>query len=97
MDVYDVVWVRWGAGHMGGHKNNACRAKKGRAKHIFGPMAGEISPNIMLCDGKQKVEQMGAGGYKWVHMGGAWCRGTDGTKNKRNRRLNDRAGHVLQG
>ena len=39
-------------------------------------MAGEISPNIMFFDVRQKVLWMGAGGYKWVCMGVLGCRNT---------------------
>ena len=90
-------WVRWGVGDTGGYKNKASGDKNGHAAPDSGSMAGEISPNIMFCDIKQKVVCMGADGYKWVHMGGAWCRDTDRTKNNRKRYLIGRKGHVLQG
>ena len=48
MGADGLVWVRLGARSMGGHKNNVCGDKNGRAGPDLGPMAGEISPNIMF-------------------------------------------------
>ena len=48
MGAYGFVWVRWGAGDMGGHINNACRDKNDHTGPDLGPMAGEISPDIMF-------------------------------------------------
>ena len=75
---------------MSVHKNKTKRDKNGRAGHILGPMAGEISPNIMFCEDSQKLMRMGVGGHKWVCMGDVGCRDTGGTKNKRKRGLNGR-------
>ena len=81
MDADACGWVIWGTISMGGHKKQVKKRKKNdRAGYIFVPMVREISPNIMLCDGRRKVTQMGVDGYKWVRMGGAWCRYTEGTK-----------------
>ena len=49
MGADGLVWVRWGAWGMGGHKTSVCRDKNGRAGPDLGPMAGEISPNITFC------------------------------------------------
>ena len=72
MGADGLVWVRWGAGSMGGHKNNVCRDKNGRAGPDLGPMAGEISPNIMFCTKKSK---RGTDGSGWVQMGSHGCSG----------------------
>ena len=48
MGADGLVWVCWGAGSTGVHKNNAWGDKNGRAGPDLGPMAGEISPNIMF-------------------------------------------------
>ena len=84
------IWVRWGKANMMLSKNKSRRDKNGRAVHISGPMAGEISPNIMFLDDCQKVVRMGAGGHEWACMGEVGCRDTGGTKNKRKRGLNGR-------
>ena len=51
MSVNECGWV-WmdamGYRVTGGHKNKARRDKNGRTCHVFGAMAGEISPNIMF-------------------------------------------------
>ena len=62
-------WVPWGAGSMGGHRNNACGYINGRAGPDLGPMAGEISPDMMFCAFCQKWSKMSAYGCKWVCMG----------------------------
>ena len=51
MDVNGCGWVRMGAmWYRGtvGHKNKASIEKNGYAGHDLGPMAGEISPDIMF-------------------------------------------------
>ena len=48
MDENELVWVHWDAGGTGGHKNNVCGHKNDRAGPDLGPMAREISPNIMF-------------------------------------------------
>ena len=69
-------WVRMGAlGSRGtvGHKNNACRDKNGRAGPDLGPMAGEISPNIMFCKKRAKGVRTAPHGCTWVRMGAVVC------------------------
>ena len=51
MDVNGCGWVRMGAmwyRGTGGHKNKASIEKNGYVGHDLGPMAGEISPDIMF-------------------------------------------------
>ena len=73
MGADELVWVRWGAGSMGGHKNNAWRDKNGRAGPDLDPMAGEISPNIMFYKTKVKWAQTAPYGSKWVRMCAVGC------------------------
>ena len=49
MGVNGCAWVRWDPGDTGGHKNKVSRDKNGCSGRDLGPMAGEISPNIMFC------------------------------------------------
>ena len=70
MGLYGCVGV-WGAWGRGGHKNNACRDKSGRAGLDLGPMTGEISPNIMF----DKSIERDTEGSAWVHMGSHGCGG----------------------
>ena len=88
MGADGLVWVSWGAGNMGGHKNNVCRDKNGRAGPDLGPMAGEISPNIMFCTKKAKGARTAPDGYKWVRMGAVGCICTGGQENKGKRGKN---------
>ena len=82
------VWVRWGAWSMGGHKNNAYRDNNGRAGPDSGPMAGEISPNIMFCKKKAKGARTAPDGCTWVRMGAVGCICTGGQENKGKRGKN---------
>ena len=69
----------------GGHKNKGSRDRIGHIGHAFGPMAGEISPNIMFCDDREKMAQMDADGYKWMQMGAIGCMGKGTTQNNTDR------------
>ena len=62
-----------------GHKNNACRDKNGRAGPDLGPMAGEISPNIMFCKKRAKGVRTAPHGCTWVRMGAVVCICNGGT------------------
>ena len=75
MGVYGCAWVRWGAEVMGRHTNKASRHKNGCTGHDLGPMAGEISPNIMFCKNIQKKCTDDSG---WVSMGLNGCGGMQG-------------------
>ena len=88
MGADGLVWVSWGAGIMGEHKNNVCRDKNGRAGPDLGPMAGEISPNIMFGTKKAKGARTAPDGYTWVRMGVVGCICTGGQENKGKRGKN---------
>ena len=68
MGVYGCVWVRWGVGDTGDTKTNKGGADFGLAVPDLGPMAGEISPDIMFWAVWRKVLRMGADGCKSVRM-----------------------------
>ena len=68
MGVNGCACVLWDPGYTGGRKNKARRDKNGYLGHDLGSMAGEISPDMMFCDFKQKMVRVGAGGCKWVRM-----------------------------
>ena len=95
MGVNGCAWVRWDAGDTGRHKNKVSRDKNGYLGHDLGPMAGEISPDMMFYDFKQKVVWMGAGGCKWVRMDALGYRGTGGQENKGERGTNGRSEQYL--
>ena len=59
-------------------------------------MAGEISPDIMFCEGRQKVSQMYAAGCRSVQMSVYGCISKEGSKNKTKISPNGRAGHVFE-
>ena len=96
MDVYGCAWVRWGAGVMGRHTNKASRHKNGCAGHDLGPMAGEISPNIMFCQTKAKRAHTAPDGCAGVRMGTIGCICTGKQENKEKWGENQRSGHILQ-
>ena len=95
MGADGYLWVLWVAGGTRGTQTRQTDTKMIVHRNDLGPMAGEISPNIMFCDDSQKVVLMGADRYKWVRMGAAGCRGTEGTENKRKWGLHGREGLVL--
>ena len=80
--------MSWGAGSMGDTKTIHTETKICRAGPELAPMAGEISPNIMFFDGRQKVSQMGAIRCKWLFMGVHGCVSSEASKNKSKRTTN---------
>ena len=82
MGADERVWVHWGAGDTGGHKNKVSRDKNACTGHDLGPMAGEISPDIMFFKKSKKTCTDGSG---WVYMGSHGCGGVRayGGKQKR--------------
>ena len=48
MGVVGFVWVRWGAGSMGGHKTKTRMGHLGLAGQDLGRMIGEISHDMMF-------------------------------------------------
>ena len=62
MSVNGCAWVRWGAGGMRHTKTRQAGGIYGLKDQDLGPMAGEISPDIMFWQVRQKVSNMGAGG-----------------------------------
>ena len=62
MGVDRCKWVWWGAGARAGTKTTQAESKMAVQGVVLALWPGEISPNIMFCDGRQKVVRMGAGG-----------------------------------
>ena len=77
-------WVHWGAGGTGDTKTRQAGVIYGLADQDLGPMAGEISPDIMFWEGVQKMAQMGADGYRLMQMGANGRMGNGRSKNKAN-------------
>ena len=72
----ECKWVRMGALGSGGHgrtQNKARRDKNGNLVHDLGTMAGEISPDIMFWEIRQKMSRMSADGCRWVRTGADAC------------------------
>ena len=63
-------WVRWGAGSMGGHRNNACGDNNGHAGPDFGPYGRGNFPGHHVFQG---MAHMGFYGCGRVHMGSCGC------------------------
>ena len=82
MGVDACGWVRWGTGGMRDTKTRQAGGIYGLKCQDLGPMAGEISPDIMFWEGKQKVVWMGADGCRSVRMGDYGCISKGGAKNK---------------
>ena len=97
MGAYACLWVHWGIGGMGNTKARQRGGNYGRAGPDLGPMAGEISPNIMFGKTKAKWAQTAPEGCAGVCKGG--CDGvyfTGAQENKEKRGKNRRSGHVFQ-
>ena len=75
-------WVRWGAGGTGDTKTRQAGGIYGLTGQDLGPMAGEISPDIMFWEGMQKMVRMGSDGYRVVQMGANGRMGNGRSKNK---------------
>ena len=56
------IWVRWGTGGISNAETRQAGRIYGVSGHILRPMAGEISPDIMLWGVCQKMVWMGADG-----------------------------------
>ena len=69
MGAYACVWVWWGVGGTGNTKTRQWGGNYGLAGPDLGPMAGEISPNIMFYTTKAKWAQTAPDGCAGVHMG----------------------------
>ena len=73
MGANGCVWARMGAiwyRGTGGHENKASIKENGCAAHNLGPMAGEISPDIMFLVVWQKN---GGNECRWVYIGFGEC------------------------
>ena len=95
MGVNGCGWARMGAMQYrgtGGHENKASIKENGCAAHNLGPMAGEISPDIMFQVVGQKMVEMSADGYRSVPVGEYRYIGKKGSKNKAKSPQSGRAG-----
>ena len=77
--------MRWDPGGTGRHKNKASRHKNGDTGHDLGPMAGEISPNIMFCIKTKKSVRLTLDGCVWVRIG--WLGPIHAKKSKNERKI----------
>ena len=96
MGAYACLWVHWGIGGMGNTKARQRGGNYGRAGPDLGPMAGEISPNIMFCQTKAKWVQTVPDGCAGVRMGAIGLICTGKQENKEKWVKNGRSGHILQ-
>ena len=74
MDVNEFIMDALGWREHGGRRMNAQRDKIDRVRPDLGPMAGEISPNIMFFKNSQKGVRTDPDGCSWTHMGAGWIR-----------------------
>jgi len=84
--------VRWDPGDTGGQKNKVNIDKNGYLGHDLGPMAGEISPDMMFCKNNKKHEQNTPDWCSWVSMGVDEWMYAEGSQNKAKRGTNGRSG-----
>ena len=96
MGVDGCGWMRWGTEGTGSTKTRQSGVNKGLKGQEFGPMTGEISPDIMFWEFRPKVSRMGADGCRWVRMGVDECISKGESKNKAKRGVNSRSGHVFE-
>ena len=81
--------MRWGTGGTGDTKTRQAGDIYGLTGQDLGPMAGEISPDIMFWEGVQKMAQMGADGYRLMQMGANGRMVNGGSKNKAKGAINE--------
>ena len=94
MDVNEFIMDELGCREHGRSKMNAQRDKIGRVRPDLGPMAGEISPNIMFFKNSQKGVRMDSHGCEMDSYGCGGLRGTRGQENKANRGTDGHAGRT---
>ena len=95
MGVNGCGWVILCMGGTGDTKTRQAGGIWGLAGQDLGPMAGEISPDIMFWAVWPKVSRMGVDGCRWVRMRVNECMSKEGGKNKAKRGVNSRSGHVF--
>ena len=83
MNVCGCGRVRWGARDINNTKTRQAGGIYGVAGQDLGPMAGEISPDIMFWAVWRKVLRMGEDGCRLVRMGAIGRVIMGRTKNKR--------------
>ena len=96
MGANGVSWVRWGAGGARSTKTRQAGGIYGRADQDLGAMAGEISPDMMFWEVRQKASRMGVDGCRLIRVGANGRRGKEGSKNEAKRATNGRAGDVFR-
>ena len=74
--------MHWGVGGTGDTKTRQRRGNYGLAGPGSGPMAGEISPNIMFCQTKAKWTETDPDGCAGVRRGAIGCMNKGATRNK---------------
>ena len=79
MDADGCGWVLWGVGGTGNTKTRQAGDILGLADQDSGPMAGEISPDMMFWEGCRKMANMVADGHSSVRMGAVGLGGMRGT------------------
>ena len=96
MGAYACVWRWWGVWGTGNTKTRQGGGNNVLTDPNFGPMTGEISPNIMFCKTKAQWAQTAPEGCAGVCKGvmGRICTGAQENKEKRGK--NRRSGHVFQ-
>ena len=62
MGVDRCGWVWWGVGTQAGTKTTQAESKMAVKGVVLALWPGEISPDMMFCDDRQKMAQMDAGG-----------------------------------
>ena len=73
MTLHGRGWVRWDVGCTANTKTRQSVGIWGLTGQDLGPMAGEISPDIMFGEWRQKLARMGADGCRSVRMGAGGC------------------------
>ena len=74
--------MHWGVGGTGNTKTRQRGGNYGLAGPDLGPMAGEISPNIMFCKTEAKRVQTAPDWCSGVRMGAMRCIRTGEQENK---------------
>ena len=65
------VWVHRGPGYTDNTETRQTGGMHGPIVHNFEPMVGEISPDMMFWEGRQKMSRMDADGHRSVWIGAA--------------------------
>ena len=83
MGANGLIWVWWGVGVRGEHRNKTSTGKTGMTGYVrVTCMAGKFPGKTHTCAYRHKRVMRDSGGWGWVRMGPGGCIGTQQTQRR---------------